>query len=180
MSSDEANRVLYFWDAAYFYDRPPNYYFDPEQGLLQPYIKLGRVEDCPSAADVAYTPVRYTAYGYNSALWFVSLPSVERTAETLLIADCSQLNVNRQLTRAAALAKPSSYKVYTAAALHGRHQGRANLLWADGHTSSAVPRYPDDLPDSAQMHRDNLGYLLPPGVDFGDARRDYYYMAKKP
>jgi prepilin-type N-terminal cleavage/methylation domain-containing protein/prepilin-type processing-associated H-X9-DG protein len=181
---DTVNSIMYQWDAAYIYNVTPAY-FDPNRGYLQPYMKTGLIQDCPTGTDLPITAGRYTSLAYNSYLWSTfppaTLPALEAPADTILIADGGLRNTLGVLSRASALARPSSYTSYTAATMHGRHAGRANVLWCDGHVKTAKPQSPTTLAQSPDLAKWNLGFLMPPGIDFTDtARRDYYYLTKKP
>jgi prepilin-type processing-associated H-X9-DG protein/prepilin-type N-terminal cleavage/methylation domain-containing protein len=181
---DAANQIMIQWDAAYVYSVSPPY-FDPNRGYLQPYMKTGLIQDCPSGADLPITAGRYTSLAYNSTLWSTSPPAyfanMDAPAETILIADGGLRNTLGVLSRASGLARPSSYTSYTAATIHGRHAGRANVLWCDGHVNTVKPQSPTTLAQSPDLIRWNLGFHMPPGVEFTDTvRRDYYYVTKKP
>lgn len=177
---DAANSVMYQWDAAYVYPSGQTAYFDPSRGFLQPYMKNAQIQDCPTGADLPVTAGRFTSLAYNSTLWFRTFGDLSVPAETIVLADGALYNTLGVLSRASALAKPSSYTSYTAANMHGRHAGRANVLWADGHAGTAKTKYPGNQPKSAPLLQNNLGFALPEGINFGDAKQDYYYVTTKP
>lgn len=164
---------------------------DPAAGLLQPYMKNYQIQECASAAGIAPIAGQPFAYAPNAQyLWPVtnsslpiSLAAVDRTAETLLMADCAYLNpTNGQLARTLLLWPPSS-TLSVAPAIHGRHNGFASVLWLDGHVKGQRPviRTSDkSAAASAAVHlQNNIGDLLHPSYPLGHTLQDYYFMTTK-
>lgn len=74
-----------------------------------------------------------------------------------------------------ATGKPSSF--------HGRHTGKGNVLWFDGHVSEETPvyAYPDVKTDVTSRFRRSMkvGDLVPPGTKLTDTRAGYYFWKNK-
>lgn len=121
------------------------------QGLIYPYLKNVPINDCPSADNVpvgaAQTKYAYAVnYFYlhtdypasvtpTPARVYLSLTSFNAPAETIFLADCAGLNgTTGALFRTSQLAVPS--RTGSAPNTHGRHSGRANVSWLDGHSKS--------------------------------------------
>jgi prepilin-type processing-associated H-X9-DG protein len=196
---------------------------DTSRGLLQPYMKNGQIEDCPSAPKVSPTlstqpPV---GYGYNvhylssagagglgGAGGGVNTSAIEAPAETVLMADGASLRVDPDDASKSAFGRPGytlppSWANGSGQRIHGRHFGKANILWIDGHVKAMKVSYPHvaTVLGSTTQEREIGSILHPnfphvssaspstcPGLDPGAAadisnpvcRADYYYMLQKP
>jgi prepilin-type N-terminal cleavage/methylation domain-containing protein/prepilin-type processing-associated H-X9-DG protein len=167
---------------------------------LFPYLKSAQIHDCASAPDISLSPDKYyEGFGLGANESVMSTPTLPITdakfdnpAETIVMGDSGGYR-NGKAIRSSFLLLPSRYlvgpKVFlrNSSSVHGRHQGFANILWADGHakatkvTLSAVPG------EAAQ----NLGHILNPkyplsGSDSYEvgtaccAASSYYYNLTKP
>lgn len=125
--------------------------FDPAAGALYPYLQGRGVEICPSL-DYSATLYKFKAkgaassYGYN---WYlgkvpISTSRIEHPAETVLLADSAQIN---DFQDPASPDKPLLEEFYYLDIgdqtdypnAHFRHQGRANVVMADGHVDMERP-----------------------------------------
>jgi prepilin-type N-terminal cleavage/methylation domain-containing protein/prepilin-type processing-associated H-X9-DG protein len=164
---------------------------EPADGLLQPYMKNYRIQECASAAGIAPIAGQPFAYAPNAHYMWpaanssrpIGIPVVDKVAETVLMADCAYLNpTNGQLARTLLLWPPSNTAA-VAPAIHGRHNGFATVLWFDGHAKGHRPiiRTTDkSAAATAELHRqNNIGDLLHPSYPLGHALQDYYFMTTK-
>ncbi len=145
----QPGKAFYWWGS---YDGTT---FRPEEGPLQPYMKSAQIQACPSFDNKLRTELGLTGYAYNDTYLGgvtypepsytetfnpVSLASIQSPAETVVMADSARLNTMSGapvLEGNTYLSTPSS----DYPALHGRHNGMANVLWADGHAKAAKPVY---------------------------------------
>ncbi|MGC4031141.1 MAG: hypothetical protein QM754_05260 [Tepidisphaeraceae bacterium] len=67
--------------------------------------------------------------------------------------------------------------------LHGRHKGKANVLWFDGHVDEVTPNYSNPTTtgsNTPELRKQlKMGDLMPPGVNYGDADQNYYFWKDK-
>jgi prepilin-type N-terminal cleavage/methylation domain-containing protein/prepilin-type processing-associated H-X9-DG protein len=157
MYSQDYDEVLLL-DAAYGW--PKTYFwfgswdgstFNENEGLLQPYMKNGQIQACPSFRQVR-SAVGLTGYGYNYAYlcpylppnWLpvpVSLAQIQAPAETVFMADGARINTwsygTPTLEGSTYLDPPS----YSYPGFHTRHNNVGNVLWCDGHVKAAPPTY---------------------------------------
>lgn len=127
---------------------------DERGGLLYPYMRNSIIQACPSFANDLRPTVGHTGYGYNYRYLSpyvqtgpytydirpVSLASIQTPAQTVFLADAARLNYRLQPPRLESetfLEPPSA----NAPRFHGRHLGRGNVAWADGHAGSFAPSY---------------------------------------
>ena len=149
---------------------------DKSASMLQPYMKNTQIQACPSFDNVDRTALGLTGYAYNDAYlhpsWFggkssVSLAAIEDVARTAFMADSARIDfVDGKTLQANTFLTPPSQ---TYPALHGRHNGTANVLWADGHVKAVQPKYraQSGFPYNAENYqRAQLGDLDEDG-DFG-------------
>lgn len=179
----------------------------PELGLLHPYMRNQRIQDCPNAAgipmpDNGVQNVFWPAYGINVRYLLgniaapnpVSMTEADSPAETVLLADVAFLSlVNGSLSRINTARAPSESNAVPT--IHARHSGRTTVLWLDGHVSKMTPVYKSDgfRPNAttpvtgATMRRAGIGSLargpLPDTIPPGDPmipEYDYYFVVRKP
>jgi prepilin-type N-terminal cleavage/methylation domain-containing protein/prepilin-type processing-associated H-X9-DG protein len=179
----------------------------PEGGLIQPYMKNARIQDCPSAAGIPVLSGQILAYGVNyahvyypqypaagsiSAAQYVpaSLAKVSVPAETIIMVDAVFVPISGssqgQLSRTREIYPPSMENYTTrpngSPTIHGRHSGFANVVWFDGHAKAMKPGFRTTgvsplTPEFFQQN--NIGFLMPPGVRHADPKRDFYYQLDK-
>lgn len=120
-----------------------------EEGPLWPYIQtVGGIETCPA---FDYRNSNWKAkfegaswgYGYNWRLGGrfggspMALDQVRYPAKTILFADCAQVNT---FQKPASPSNPMLEEFYiineTYPTVHFRHNGRANVLFVDGHVEA--------------------------------------------
>jgi len=151
---------------------------DLGKGLLQPYMKNGKVLDCPSAAGVitnngygdGYSAV---AYALNNA---ATIPQAQivAPADTVLLADGATYTAGVGLQRWAVI----NSAMRGIPTVHGLHGGMANILWVDGHVKPLKVAFrPIDPALDAAYQTNNLGWLIKDGCPFGSACVDYYLNA---
>jgi prepilin-type N-terminal cleavage/methylation domain-containing protein/prepilin-type processing-associated H-X9-DG protein len=178
---------------------------DPSYGLLYPYMRSQPIFACPSAAglipaDEGIATGFSLGYGVNIALMppqppapgnvpATNLSQVDRSAETILLADAAGIgdngNGSYSLGFATALNVPSdSNDGPDTFALHTAH---SNIGWVDGHAKSMSLSYrpasgffggDSFLATSAQnVH---IGDVMNGQYPYGSAGQDYYYSLTKP
>jgi prepilin-type N-terminal cleavage/methylation domain-containing protein/prepilin-type processing-associated H-X9-DG protein len=115
-----------------------------------------------------------------------TLSKFDSPADTILIADNGLIPLgSNAINRYTQLIPPSYAQTLdqllggeNAETLHGRHQGRANILWADGHAKSMQVT---ENPYAGGIEKANhLGDLINPAYPYGTANQDYYWQLKKP
>jgi len=159
----------------------PDVRIDASCGPLAPFIKSEGVWRCPSASGLK-TVDHYSAippaYGLNIAFTRseisqgrpVAVTQVASPSETILAAD-SAFASSGSLSWTRYIQLPSDHE----ASVHGRHSGRGNVLWLDGHVNAQKP-----VPPDAQSQALDVGDILR-GPYTGDAKTDdYYYELVKP
>ena len=107
---------------------------DKTRGLLWPYTKSGAIQNCPSY--VGGNNLGGTGYGYSILVSGVALASFSAPAETLLFADSGIPNfpVAGKMGETIVIQPPRLWN--PSPEMDFRHQGFANILWADGHAKS--------------------------------------------
>lgn len=159
----------------------PDVRIDASCGPLAPFLKSAGVWHCPSASGLKaadHCTAVPPAYGLNIAYTRseisrgrpVSLAQVTAPSETILAADSASAP-SGSLSWTKYIQLPSDH----GASVHGRHSGRANVLWLDGHVNARKP-----VPPDAQNQALDVGDVLK-GPYTGDAKTDdYYYELVKP
>jgi prepilin-type N-terminal cleavage/methylation domain-containing protein/prepilin-type processing-associated H-X9-DG protein len=168
--------------------------FNPERGLLQPYMKSVAIQDCLSAAGIPGSDQFRTAqlaYGLNTFYLFprntvapfeyqpVGLGAIQNVAETVLLADAVGFTGtagNVSLWRTTSLNRPSLNQRPN---FHGRHNGLGNALWLDGHVKAFVPTWKTlgfGYTTAADFRRFQVGDLVKTGTLPAD---DFYFKLEK-
>lgn len=125
---------------------------DREAGPLYPYIQaVGKIEVCPSFdySAALYKPKFKGAsygYGYN---WILGgrfggnplhVANIRSSSTVILFGDCGQVNT---FQKPATAKKPMLEEFYlineTDSTIHFRHNGKANILFVDGHIEVFSP-----------------------------------------
>lgn len=185
-----------FWHCG-FEVNTPKWTTRPEWGLLHPYMKSVAIEDCPSGANVINNQTFYDfspKYGINQQFLTpqvngiytpASIAAVDRTAETVWMADAASWNtISLIYAQVPQIFPPSNALRY----FHGRHHGRGNVLWCDGHVKSFQPVYrPVGSSANADSRRKaNIGDISPvalpltiPAGDPNIGKYDYYFTLTK-
>ena len=117
------------------------------EGLLQPYMKSGQIQSCPSFDNSAVPAFGRTGYAYNdsylsrynsgyTAVNPANLAEIEDTAKTVAFADSARLN-GTTIEGNVYLSPPSAdYPNF-----HARHLETGNVLFCDGHVKALRPVY---------------------------------------
>jgi prepilin-type N-terminal cleavage/methylation domain-containing protein/prepilin-type processing-associated H-X9-DG protein len=105
---------------------------DKARGLLYPYTKSGAIQQCPSY--VGGKHLGGTGFGYNSFVSGSTLAKLNTPAEMLLFADAGIPNFPTmgQIGETIVVQPPNYWN--PSPEMDFRHQGFANIVWADGHT----------------------------------------------
>ncbi len=167
--------------------------YHANQGFLQPYMKNTQIEDCPTALGLAPFSIDlangipvWAAYGMNQKLIAyssghyegVAMATITAPADTVYMADAIKFAYSPlgSLRRTNMLNPPSSHSP----ALHGRHGGMANVLWADAHVKASKPVIPTVQYNAWSVDTyksNNVGDLMAPASQGGD--QDYYFTLTK-
>ncbi|MFT3785890.1 MAG: prepilin-type N-terminal cleavage/methylation domain-containing protein [Tepidisphaeraceae bacterium] len=147
--------------------------------------------DVPSGYNPAYGGAYWLSVADNSGNSFVKLVRIQKPTETVLLADTGALT-ELGLTRWNWMMEPryNNTASYTIPRFHGRHGGRGNVLWFDGHVTSETPVYPNTnglmgggvgaITYNPEIYRKaNLGYLAPAKTPLDDVDINYYFFANK-
>ena len=177
------------WFNSYTYTSPIT--FEPQKGLLQPYMKSVAIQDCPTASDIPGNGTlaqSQLAYGLNADYLFpfvggayapARLGDIRDVAETVLMADAVGFGGsagNVSLSRTSVLNRPSLARRPN---FHGRHNGIGNALWVDGHVKAFAPTWKTQgfgYTTAADFRRFKVGDLVKAGTLPAD---DYYFKLNK-
>jgi prepilin-type N-terminal cleavage/methylation domain-containing protein/prepilin-type processing-associated H-X9-DG protein len=107
---------------------------DKTRGLLWFYTRNGAIQQCPSY--VGGKHLGGTGYGYNSFVSGVTLAKLNTPTEMLLFADAGIPNFPTvgQIGETIVVQPPIYWN--PSPEIDFRHQGFANIVWADGHTKA--------------------------------------------
>ena len=117
------------------------------EGLLQPYLKSGQVQSCPSFNTSATPSFGRTGYAYNDSYLSrynatyseanpAHLAEITKPAETVAFSDSARLNgtaIEGNIYLSAPSAEYSNF--------HARHLDTGNVLFCDGHVKAMKARY---------------------------------------
>ncbi len=168
-----------------------------EKGSLYPYMPSGEIRDCPNAdglgTNLGLDEDAPVAYGFSATVHdsghyafpnlLLKLVEVQMPSETFWWGDGGRY-LNGELARCEITDCEGGFGYQ--AAFHGRHSGKANILWLDGHADSREPNYTNPgtgvlFGNSTQEQRKQafLGDLMPEGVVYGDENQTYYFWKNK-
>jgi len=123
-------------------------------GLLDPYIKSGQINNCPSfTSDAVGRP--YTGYAYNTSyiggegIWdgsglkhaSATLAQIEIPAETVLFADGGAWSTYSNSIIGQNYLRAPSDDLYKAGTADFRHNETGNVAFADGHVKSVTRKF---------------------------------------
>lgn len=175
----------------------------PDDGLLYPYTKSGRIRGCPAATTLPTSnPVTYTmGYGVNFRLFYSYPPAsgpygftstngshISEPSQTLFMADAAMWDQQNNRAIGTAWLMGDSWCYH----LHARHVGdTANVAWIDGHVTTEHLDYPSvrqGTPpfsvEATQLKANRLGDLLKfarehPDSSVPSIRDQYYFLLDK-
>ncbi len=198
-----------------FYGLTPDGIYDYSQGRFTRYAKgpkdgVNSIAECPSFLLEDFhvvvegwknSPQRFRA-GFGSARnleatgsggaasqgWSAS--RVRTPAETVAFADAAYFEPSvRGFVRTQSVHMPHVATGTVFPLFHARHNGRANVLWFDGHVTAEELNYtwqPTPPQTQAMYRQAKVGYLTPPRFSFGDKAAvirqvgNYYFWVDKP
>lgn len=184
-TTDTATGITRYWHSGTL-----NSVWKDEYGLLYPYLGGKDIHDCGSALKVKIANPNmkfWPAYGLHVPSFtdtsgntrYAKMTMISRPSETVWLADGGTINrATGGLIRVAGLEPPSTKTPY----VHARHNGRANVVWMDGHVSAVTPIYRTDL--SGMVSADNLrrnavGDLAPGPLTGDPLKDDFFFLVKK-
>ncbi|MGC4043421.1 MAG: prepilin-type N-terminal cleavage/methylation domain-containing protein [Armatimonas sp.] len=139
--------------------------WDMSNGFLGPYLKNDRIMYCPERRTYSGNPKPDMSFGYNYLYLSkddftaaVSESEIEAPAETLVIADSENITP-------ASINAPSFWIVGPATGqptVIGRHNGFANVLWADGHAKAKKVDFPTPTQGLIDYKASQIGDLVNP------------------
>jgi prepilin-type processing-associated H-X9-DG protein len=186
--------VVFDWSTEYV-----SYTYHPEWGFIYPYTRNTAIQACPSTPYIESGYSWMIGYGYNPILLTSSFPEmkpkvkvaqVERPAETVLYGDAASPDCTNEegcsLYVPNQINPPSGFM-----SVHGRHRGRANAGFADGHAKSMpvslrplefLPKYLRADPEVYLDYdaKEHIGDLLNPRYPYGNRYEAYYFTLDKP
>lgn len=142
------------WDFALDYSSGDWDHPDISAGMLEPYIKNGQINNCPSFNGPGWGRP-YTGYAYNTQYiggegpygggpllhHSASLAEIEEPANTIIFADAGyQFSPDDAVSGTNYLRGPGAGNQAATAAF--RHNGTANVAYADGHVKSSTRNFP--------------------------------------
>ena len=154
--------VEHAWDFA-FRPADPSHW---EYGFLGKFIKDGRINTCPSYVAPTTWGRPYTGYAYNATYIggdigktpAATLSKIKDLSNTVVFADAGYGNpvVPNNYLRA-----PSD-GLFVAGKVHFRHQGAANVAYADGHVAATSEKfhYNAATPEVGALSEDDSAYDL--------------------
>lgn len=124
----------------------------------------------------------------------LNISRVKSAADTFFFGDAAEMSgttlkyysFSRDWIDTPATQVTDSATPYTPTAygrLHGRHKGKANVLWFDGHVDERTPNYSSTLSagtNTPALRKSlQMGDLMPDGVNYGDADQNYFFWKDK-
>jgi len=191
------------WFAYVYYGLPDldGPYFNSQEGFFGPYMKNQAIYGCPESDPLLAGQLETgfpNGYGVNDSVLVIELPiygydptpsvsltSIDRPAETILIADAVNLGGfdGFSLSHQTWLDWPSN--AYPQ--VWGVHSKMVNVGWADGHAKSVRPtirqnvsQYFGDPSVMAAAKQYEVGDIMNPRYPWGNTWQDYYYRIDKP
>ncbi|MBQ0106050.1 MAG: hypothetical protein KBT47_08465, partial [Armatimonadetes bacterium] len=129
-------------------------------GMLSPYIREGRISECPSFTGLSYERPQ-TGYAYSRLIggeyqWATGLfdpvpkklSQIKRPSEALLFCD-GAMNSEGEIYGSQILQNPKYTKTMTRCDF--RHNDSVNIAYCDGHVSSEKNPYIDTDPQYSQL-----------------------------
>jgi prepilin-type N-terminal cleavage/methylation domain-containing protein/prepilin-type processing-associated H-X9-DG protein len=137
-------------------------------GLLTAYTKNQQISQCPSFHAAGWGRP-YTGYGYNASyiggdpiagIPACSLAAIQSPSETAVFADAGFYS-SGSVAATNYLRAPSD-PLFSAGKAHFRHNGTANVCYADGHAKASAKKccYVASEPETAALSEDDSAYDL--------------------
>jgi len=156
-------RYEFAWDVVLDWSTNPPAH---QLGLLGKYIRTGKINRCPSFRGEPFGRP-YTGYAYNASYVggdvYKSKPpcllsEILHSSRTALFADGGWGN---PVCSEAYLRAPSD-SLYVAGKVHFRHNGWANVAYADGHVRGTTKKclYTTDEPECGALSEDDSAYSI--------------------
>jgi prepilin-type N-terminal cleavage/methylation domain-containing protein/prepilin-type processing-associated H-X9-DG protein len=190
------------WYAYVYYELPDfeNAHFNAEEGYLHPYMKNQQIYGCPESNSLLANQLDAAfpnGFGVNTTVmvpeltaWGLpinpttNLTTVERPAETILIADAVGIDgYSGTLSHQTWIDGPSNSLPQT----WGIHSKFVNIGWVDGHAKSTkismrpnLSFYYGDAGAKAIAEKYDIGDVINPRYPYGNEWQDYYYRIDKP
>jgi prepilin-type N-terminal cleavage/methylation domain-containing protein/prepilin-type processing-associated H-X9-DG protein len=176
-------------------------HFNAEEGFLAPYMKNQLVYGCPESDSILAGQLSSAfpnGFGVNDSVMVLELPaygapvaptisltSIDRPAETILIADAVNVSgyESSPLSHQTWLDWPSMALPQT----WGVHSKFVNVGWVDGHAKGTrvsirptVDLYWGDADLMKQAKKYEVGDIMNSRYPYGNEWQDYYYRIDKP
>lgn len=154
----------------------------PEVPLAYGYSQTV-VNSVPYRVSGTVTSPIYLGFTFNGRL---NVSKVKTPAETFWWGDAATVNTGSGPTLIRygvmdAYNSPGTTGLVRPSSFHGRHQGKGNVLWCDGHVTDESPLLPAPSTNLTTTYRIRMkvGDLVPPGVKLTDQRVGYYFWKNK-
>lgn len=158
--------IEYAWDFTLYWGTVFNPTPPSDLGFLGPYTKSAQLSQCPSFQGESFGRPQ-TGYAYNTS--FIggdpflsttpaSLAQITRPTETALFADGGFYNAGKVAGQN--LLRAPSDPFFNAGKVHFRHNGAANVAYADGHVKATLTKFltvPAE-PEVAALSADDSAY----------------------
>ncbi len=132
-----------------------------QEGLLYPYMRNFQLALCPSfSGRTVYANGATGGYGYNVAYLTtgfgqagINEATLDRPANCAVFADSGSYNASRGVVEETlSIWPPSSTITFNFAVVHFRHNGAANVVFADGHVRAHQPTLAPEPYASFNLH----------------------------
>jgi len=203
INATDTRYELRSWFAYVWYGLPDldGPYFDQHEGFFDPYMKNQQIYGCPESNPILadeLSPAFPNGFGVNDSVMVIELPiygfdpvptvsltSIDRPAETILIADAVSITGfdGHPLSHQTWIDWPSNAMPQ----VWGVHSKMANVGWVDGHAKSQRPTirptvnlYYGDPVSMGEAKQYDVGDIMNPSYPYGNVWQDYYYRIDKP
>ena len=172
---DETFPPANYYDASWTQEYSWDYHVDwgtgsYEVGLIGPYTKNAEISKCPSLRSAESWGRPYSGYAVNTtylcpyAACGAALASVQSPSETALIADSAYYSGSTLCQNNFLRSPGDGMRTSAHYGVHFRHNGTANVGYADGHAKSVAKRCNPDSPvaekDCGDVSTDASAYDL--------------------
>jgi prepilin-type N-terminal cleavage/methylation domain-containing protein/prepilin-type processing-associated H-X9-DG protein len=182
-----------------------------QKGIFDQYLKGFELTGCPAAIDLindnsgyGNSPRIIGILSIGAHLWNGTMSDIQQPASSAFTGDLARYLAQGEITDYGYSLTPGLYTTrdfsnWTETGLpsnHGRHAGKQNTSWLDGHAKTMNIMEEDTEYSGfmaswgytkAQMNKNHLGYLIPPGLVpkapstslKSDPHFNNYFLAKK-